>query len=263
MLSADNGLIVREKPNVSSERLGKFKYGQKVTVDRKTGINYSFLDNGKEIKGKWLKVSANIEGKKEEGFVFSGFLTEKKLNKRIEIKFEDFIVEIDHIEINYNYSKEITVKDGVARIEVDLIGSPEGKYLKIYHNKYKQVEVFQRYENSVTIMDEGPHCDLLDWKHYYSEWEKLSYLKQKNSYKILSYSQEDGETFIPIKINDLKKAVAKHCGERWSKLMKNVNDVNEYPSGVTRSKVFLKFVLTDENNKVTEKIIEFILPMGC
>ena len=46
----------------------------------------------------------------------------------------------------------------------------------------------------------------------------------------------------------------------WSKDIKNVN---EYPSGVSMSRIFLKILLTDENDSVIEKTIEFEIPMGC
>ena len=34
-------------------------------------------------------------------------------------------------------------------------------------------KIEQRYETSLTIMNEGPHIDLLDWKHYISERKEL------------------------------------------------------------------------------------------
>jgi len=49
----------------------------------------------------------------------------------------------------------------------------------------------------------------------------------------------------------LKSAVEKHCGERWSKLITKIKNVNEYPSGVSLSKIFIKIVITDKNNRIS------------
>ncbi|PQJ15333.1 SH3 domain-containing protein [Aureicoccus marinus] len=71
-VQAESGLVVRDKPSLSSTRLGKLAYGEKVMVLNFTGIQLSILDEGKTIKGEWYQVS----GKSQKGYVFSGFLTE-------------------------------------------------------------------------------------------------------------------------------------------------------------------------------------------
>ncbi|WP_299887138.1 SH3 domain-containing protein [uncultured Lacinutrix sp.] len=262
-VNADNGLIIREKPSKNSKRLGKFKYAEKIEVQEKTNINFSIVDNEKKINGSWLKVQGIMNNKVTSGYVFSGFLIDEILKKRIEIKFNDFTVELDHIDLMGDLTALSKKQKDTAKISLDLSGTPENKFLKILSKKYKKIEVFQRYENSITIMDEGPHCDLTEWKHFYSEWKKLPYDSNKNSFKTFKYSEKDWKNFIPIKINELKSAVDKFCGQRWSDLLKNIKKVNEYPSGVSMSKIFLKIILTDKDNIITEKIIEFEIPMGC
>ncbi|KAB1155946.1 SH3 domain-containing protein [Tenacibaculum aiptasiae] len=262
-VSADNGLIVREEPNKNSKRLGKFKYAEKIEVQEKTGIKFSIIDNGEKINGSWLKVQGIADEKPINGYVFSGFLIDRVLKKRLEIKFDGFIVEIDNIQLMGDLVALTKVQKDTAKLSLDLSGTPENKFFKIIQKKYKKVEVFQRHENTITIMDEGPHCDLTEWKHFYSEWKKLPYDKIKNSFKTFEYSSKDWEKFIPVKISELKNAVDKFCGQRWANLVKNIKKTNEYPSGVSMSRIFLKVILTDKNNQITEKIIEFEIPMGC
>ncbi|CAL2081476.1 SH3 domain-containing protein [Tenacibaculum sp. 190524A02b] len=221
-VNADNGLIVREKPNKNSKRLGKFKYAEKIEVQEKTGIKFSIVDNGEKINGSWLKVQGSMDNKPIKGYVFSGFLTGKELKKRLEIKFNSFIVELDNVELLENLKALKKIQKDTVKLSLDLSETPENKYLKIIQKKYKKVEVFQQYENSITIMDKGPHCDLTEWKHFYSEWKKLPYDETKNSFKTFEYSRKDWKQFIPIKIEELKKAVNEFCGERWSSLIKNI-----------------------------------------
>jgi hypothetical protein len=155
------------------------------------------------------------------------------------------------------------VQNDTAKVYVELGETPQGKKIKIKQSKFKKIEIFQRYENSVTIMNEGPHCDLKEWKHFYSDWKKLNFDFTENIFVSDSYEYKDSEKFIAIDINELKKAVEKECGGYWPEHIKDIKNVNEYPSGVSMSRIFLKILLTDENDSVIEKTIEFEIPMGC
>ncbi len=256
-VNADNGLIVREKPNTGSERIGKLEYGTRVDILKETEIELTIKDGNENISGKWVEIQ-EIDGN-HKGYVFNGFLTSNRLSKRIEIKFQDFslLMELEVWDENGELKK---TQNDTAKVYLELGETPEGKKIKIKQSKFKKIEIFQRHENSVTIMNEGPHCDLTEWKHYYSDWNKLNFDVKENTFVSDSYKHEDWEKFIEVDINELKKAVEKECGGYWPKHIKNVN---EYPSGVSMSRIFLKILLTDKNDSVIEKIIEFEIPMGC
>lgn len=259
-VNADNGLIIRESPNKKSKQIGKLEYGTEVEVIEETEIELKVKDGQKNITGKWVKIQ-EIDGN-QKGYVFNGYLTPNQLHKKIEIKFKDFSVqmELDVWDENEDLKK---THNGNAKIYVELGDTPEGKKVKIKQSKFKKIEVFQRHENSVTIMNEGPHCDLTKWKHYYSEWKKLDFDAEENSFISDSYEREDREKFIEVGINELKKEVEKECGKHWSEQIKNIKNVNEYPSGVSTSRIFFKILLIDRNDSITEKIISFEIPMGC
>ncbi len=259
-VNADNGLIIRESTNKKSKQIGKLEYGTEVEVIEETEIELKVKDGQKNITGKWVKVQ-EIDGN-QKGYVFNGYLTPNQLHKKIEIKFKDFSVqmELDVWDENGDLKK---THNGNAKIYVELGDTPEGKKVKIKQSKFKKIEVFQRHENSVTIMNEGPHCDLTKWKHYYSEWKKLDFDAEENSFISDSYEREDREKFIEVGINELKKEVEKECGKHWSEQIKNIKNVNEYPSRVSTSRIFFKILLIDRNDSVTEKIISFEIPMGC
>lgn len=259
-VNADQGLIIRKQPNKNAQRIGKLAYGTEVQVLKATRFELTIKDGQKSVNGRWVEVQATQGHPK--GYVFDGYLTYDRLNKRIEIKFEDFSLQIS-LEIWGEKKVLNKIHTNTAEVGVSLGSRTEGKKVKVKHTKFKKIEVFQRYENSVTIMNQGPHCDLRQWKHYYSDWKKLNYNTKENTFITAIYKDADSEKFIPVNINDLKSAVKKKCGKYWSKLIKNIRNVNEYPSAVTMSKIYLKIVLTDKNGRITQKMVEFIIPMGC
>ena len=110
-------------------------------------------------------------------------------------------------------------------------------------------------------MDEGPHLDLIDWKHYYSEWSELKSLNN-NYYRINSYTYEESQKFIEINMEKLKDAVLIYGDDRWYDLVRESTSLTEYPCGVKISKIFIKISGEKEQNTL-DKLIIFNIPMGC
>ena len=263
-IKAENGLIIRENPDTKSTRIGKFDYAEKIKLHLKTGKYISIIDNGNTINGEWYEVSGNdINQNTVTGYVFSGFLTSEFLKKKTKIKFKNFIVEFEHIQLWNSESILSRRHKDTVKLYINLPDSPENKIIKIKPNEFKNIEILQRFQNSITIMDDGSHRDLINWKHYNSDWEKIPFIDKENGFKTLKYSKSDWEKFIPIKITEFQDAVEKQYGERWAKLISEIKSVNEYPSGIAISKIFIKIIITHNDNSITEKIIEFEIPMGC
>ncbi len=72
-VTAENGLTYRKKPDINSEKLGKFELGSKLSVIEKTGTQLEIKDEHKTINGEWIKV-ASRRHKWYTGYVFSGFV---------------------------------------------------------------------------------------------------------------------------------------------------------------------------------------------
>ena len=83
-VSAKGGLNVREAPNAKAKKVVTLLYGQKVTIDSKTGIKLILNDTDKEtgitkaIEGEWVEISSKNDIK---GYVFNGFLKGFNLSK--------------------------------------------------------------------------------------------------------------------------------------------------------------------------------------
>ena len=83
-VSAKGGLNVREAPNSNSNKVVTLLYGQKVTIESKTGVKLTINDVDKKtgitkvIEGEWVEISSR---KKVKGYVFNGFLKSFDLSK--------------------------------------------------------------------------------------------------------------------------------------------------------------------------------------
>ena len=74
----------------------------------------------------------------------------------------------------------------------------EGQTISISTEQLINLTIEQRYETSVTIMGEGPHCDLIDWKHYDSEWKTLKLIKLDNLF-VIHIQKRIGRSFRKFK----------------------------------------------------------------
>jgi hypothetical protein len=264
-VSAENGLVVREKPNRGANRVALLDYGTAIEITEHTNLQLDVLDNGRKIEGEWVKIKGDgLYEFFEEGYVFNGYLTEDRLAKRFKIPFEEFTIFIDNINVLNNELPRSNKDLDELNFTLEFGDTPEEKTIKIQHHQdFRTIEVFQKHQNSITIMGEGPHCDLLDYKHYESSWKPLKTITNNKSFETLKYSQKDWNKFIEVDISDVITYVKDNCGESWSDMMVNTKSIYDYPAGISISKIFLRVVMTDVDGYKTEKIIIFDIPMGC
>ncbi|RYM33770.1 SH3 domain-containing protein [Brumimicrobium glaciale] len=79
IVTAKNGIIIRKNPSLESKRIGLIPFGSKINISEKTNEKLSIHENGKEIKGNWVKIKThnypyNYAEEAEYGYVFDGFL---------------------------------------------------------------------------------------------------------------------------------------------------------------------------------------------
>jgi len=85
-VSAKGGLNVREAPEAKAKKVATLLYGQKVTIESKTGIKLTINDTDKKtgiakiIEGEWVEITS---GEKIRGYVFNGFLKGFDLSKNM------------------------------------------------------------------------------------------------------------------------------------------------------------------------------------
>ena len=162
---------------------------------------------------------------------------------------------------DYKRTHDLKHEDA-AIINVDVSDSPEGKTIVFIDNDYKQVSMFQRYENSFSYMSVDAKCNSNEWKLFDTEWKPLKQLKS-NTFETLTYTEKDWRNFIETATKELKDDVIDKCGEDWLTYVSKVENIKDIPVSVTTNRVFIKFILTDFEDNITEKIIEFEIPSGC
>lgn len=261
-VTAENGLIVRDSPSKTGERIGKIPFAEKVQIIEKTDIELSIRDEGETLRGHWVKVEyLEDEFDIPIGYVFDGYLSSKKVFKPFFIQFPDFVLEMEGFKVWNHRTNNISAYTDTVRFEVGVSGSSEDIKLKITKPKFAEIAFYQRFENSITIMEDGAHCDLVNWKHYDSDWKKLPLRLHADllSTRTLAYSQAEKKQFIEIDMKTLRKYVQNHCSQKFSRQIETTVHVKDYPIGIGMSRMFIKIVY----NKSHEKIIEFIMPMGC
>ncbi|MDB4292716.1 SH3 domain-containing protein [Maribacter sp.] len=77
-VTAKSGLTIRNEPNPGGLKIGKLAYGMTVTVVEKTDFTLTITDDGKQLRGNWVRVtfenSPEFTSQASFGFVFDGFL---------------------------------------------------------------------------------------------------------------------------------------------------------------------------------------------
>jgi len=124
------------------------------------------------------------------------------------------------------------------------------------------IQIFQSYETSMTLMNEGPHLDLMDWKHHHSEWQPLE-LKNKHAQSQI-IDQTNGANFPFVLPHEIVEAVRSLTEEaHWIELAKQCESPHHYPCGVGFSRLYFKLILTDKHHQKRTKYVVFELAMGC
>jgi len=179
------------------------------------------------------------------------------------IKFNELSISINRL-IIYDEDKRIEqIHKDTVEIYAEYGETIEGQLISISSEQLTALTVEQRYETSVTIMDEGPHCDLTDWKHFYSDWKRLQAINSRQ-FICNKYSEKDHKKFPKISIDDLKQRVKVQCGDEWLKLVEKVKTSTEYPSRVGISRYYLKVSgRNKENGQTVTKLIIIETPLGC
>lgn len=187
---------------------------------------------------------------------------EKETEESLTVNFGDLKVTIKKCFVyQENQDKNKIYKEEV-NLYPELGESFDQATIDCKSSKYDRIEVFQSYETSLSINAEGPHCDLENWKHYTSKWTKVK--PSKGVYQMINYPYVEGakEKFPKVSMEEVRKAVSKHCDENWAKLIKNTKSIYEFPCLVTKSKITIKIVAYRGNEKSVKKI-NFWVPMGC
>lgn len=148
-------------------------------------------------------------------------------------------------------------------VEVEYSLDPVDLSFKLSNVLLDNIRVEQCMQTSVTIMNEGPHCDMTNWLHHTTEWHTIS--ENDSGYYVLkNYNEKDCKKFPDVSVNQLKEAARKYCGDEWANTINSIQNINEYPCEVGMNKVIVRISgINKENGKEVVNYIALIFSMGC
>jgi hypothetical protein len=178
----------------------------------------------------------------------------------VKITFPELEIFFDSLYI-WNEGNLSGIDNDTCRIYLELGETIENRMLQIKSKDNIKLKFYQRYENSITVMNEGPHCDLTEWKHFDSPYHELKI--NGNRLKTVEFSSADREKFVKVDMKELLAYIKDYCGKEWSDIARQAKSIRQYPFGIGQSRIFLKIEIIHSDNSKTERIISFEIPMGC
>lgn len=170
------------------------------------------------------------------------------------------------------FDAETLVRKGTTApvvIDLGLGDQPHKAVLLMPHATGPVFRVTQQFETSLSLMDEGPHMDLRDWRHHVSSWQELPSADGLTFHAIEIAS----EAFPAVTREEIVTAVREESlrwvgkghdpGARWTTLAGRCTSPTTYPCGVSVSKVRLRVQVAEDGDLRTLQEIEIIVPMGC
>lgn len=180
----------------------------------------------------------------------------------LRLKFPEFEIDISFLEVDEAEKLNGLLNQDTVLLVAEVGSNIEDQLVKLISSDILYPEVAIRYETSMTISKEGPHCDLTNWKHFYSKWVELDI--DNGQYRYPTFTEDQRKKFEYVSLEELKEAVNASCGEEWAELLNHINSVEEYPVGVGISKYYLRIRGTlKSTGKLFQRVIVIESPMGC
>ncbi|WP_298516054.1 SH3 domain-containing protein [uncultured Kordia sp.] len=263
---AENGLVIRDKPNLNAERIGKFYCGEAVKLIEKTDIRLQVNDHNTSISGAWFLVTSKSGLK---GYVFSGYLLKKEHQWNIGVTCDSnllvcsttFSTKKNDFEIfNFQIEGQETKKDTLLLYEA-VFNEIGDKLLKIKPKKdLKKIEVYYTRMETLNEWGSTKNSDSIipKWKGN----KPFIKLEATNNifYRIPITDYENIRESTAKQMNLERSPDWDHVGEGWwipRYQYKGIIAPYEIKS------ILLKIITTDLNHKTETKYIEIGLSYGC
>ncbi|MGE8290064.1 MAG: hypothetical protein ACN6ON_00230, partial [Sphingobacterium sp.] len=142
---------------------------QKKRTDPQSAVT---MEAKKDTAGVLLTENKNVQLGGGDSLNISAVHGTNESNTITKIKFNEFVIAINGMAI-FEAEKMDRIQKDTVEIEAEVGETIEGRPISIVSEQLSSLNIEQRYETSITIMNEGPHCDLIDWKHFNSDWKSL------------------------------------------------------------------------------------------
>ena len=185
----------------------------------------------------------------------------EKKNSDLSIVFDnsksDGSVVVHHVKLNKKKS---------AVVDLDLSVSIYGHEITLnFPDNSVQYRVQQRYRTSMSVSAEGPHLDLVDWRHFDSPWITLRSIGPKR-FRMLADEEMDEEKFPPTTKSEIVNEVRRRMEREWPEIVelaKSCNGPNVGACLVGVNSMYLRIQKQVDGSWVDIGSVEFQIPMGC
>ncbi len=150
-------------------------------------------------------------------------------------------------------------------IDLELAEDIDNQEVALNFRDNSEYRMFQRYRTSMSISAEGPHLDLLEWRHFDSPWTSLETLGPKR-FRTLATDQMEESKFPSTTKAEIMKEVRRRVGEEWPAVLELVKDCHGPNDGVclvSISSIYLRIQKKVRHQWVNVGLVEIRIPMGC
>jgi hypothetical protein len=156
--------------------------------------------------------------------------------------------------------------DRKATVDLDLPESIDGQPVTLnFADSSGTYRILQRYRTSMSVAAEGPHLDLVDWRHFDSDWIPLKSLGARR-FRTLKSSEMQSSKFPPTTRAEIMEEVRKRVEKDWPELLEYVetcNGPNDGACWVGVSSIYLRVQKRTGDSWTDIGLVEVNLPMGC
>jgi len=150
-------------------------------------------------------------------------------------------------------------------VELDLSESIDGQEVALNFRDYPPAEyrILQRYRTSMSVSNEGPHADLVDWRHFDSPWMELKSIGTRR-FRTLASEEMDWKKFPPTTNAEIVEEVRRGgMTKEWVELVKSCNGPNDGACMVAISSIYLRIQKQVSGKWTDIGSVEFQPAMGC
>jgi hypothetical protein len=126
-----------------------------------------------------------------------------------------------------------------------------------------QFRIEQQFENSMALGAEGPHYDLVNWKHYTSSWQAIEN-SAPNRFVTRRLAEADYGRFPKVTTNEIVNFLRKDgASPNWIRLAQSCKNADSGSCYVTTSRISLRISSKVDGRWNLLHTVNFMMPMGC
>ncbi len=126
----------------------------------------------------------------------------------------------------------------------------------------REFKVEQQFETTFQVSGEGPHIDLMDWKHYRSPWRELKRMGD-DAFLIPVISEADARRFPAVTKRERYRAVLRASDKDWANKARRCRTLTTEPCSVGVSRISLRVKVKEEGRWKLINRFNFMIAMGC